>query len=64
MNVSQRRCIRRGQSVDLKSDFEIKRNSFNNTTTLPIMTGSKRFSSIKMKENLVGQGEIILEKKF
>ena len=70
MNVSQRRQICRGESVEKKSEFELKRKSFNQTVDLtPIMPGSRKFTSggfsqVSMKKDLpghVGQGEVILE---
>ena len=70
MNVSQRRQIIRGESCEKKSEFEMKRKSFNQTVDLtPIMPGSRKFTSggfsqVKMKDPLAGTGEIILEKKF
>ena len=73
MNVSQRRQILRGESIEKKSDFELKRKSFNQTVDLtPIMPGSRKFTSggfsqVSMKKDLpahVGEGEVILEKKF
>ena len=70
MNVSQRRQILRGESVEKKSDFEVKRKSFSQTLDLtPIMPGSRKFTSgglsqVRMKDSHVGQGEVILEKKF
>ena len=58
MNVSQRRQIIRGESIEKKSEFETKRKSFNQTVDLtPIMSGSRKFTSggfstISMKKDL------------
>lgn len=51
LNVSQRRQINRGSSLDSKGDFEFKRNNFSST-----MSSAGR--------SFVNQGEMILEKKF
>jgi hypothetical protein len=54
-----------GENINNKSDFEIKRKSFNSTTEIPSsVPGTSKFGQIKLKDNLASQGEIILEKKF